>query len=76
LTSYAHVLRVALPRDEQRTLDQLIVELDQQEWSALRPALSALRQEQRQLQADLTLLQVQNAVLFVLVEREMTRNEG
>jgi hypothetical protein len=59
----------ALPADEQRTLDQLIAELEQQEWSALRPALDALRQEQSQLQADLGHLQAQNAVLSALTER-------
>jgi chromosome segregation ATPase len=59
----------ALPPDEQRTLDQLLAELEQQEWSALRPALDALRQEQGQLQADIGHLQVQNAVLAALAER-------
>ena len=36
---------------EQGALDQLLAELEQQEWSTLRPALDALRQEQGQLQA-------------------------
>jgi chromosome segregation ATPase len=59
----------ALTVDEQRALDQLLAELEQQEWSALRPALDALRQEQGQLQADLGHLQAQNAVLSALAER-------
>jgi hypothetical protein len=59
----------ALPPDEQRTLDRLLAELEQQEWSALRPALDALRQEQGQLQTDLGHLQAQNAVLSALTER-------
>ena len=59
----------ALPPDERRTLDQLLAELEQQEWNVLRPALDALRQEQGQLQADLGHLQAQNAVLSALTER-------
>ncbi|HEU5099509.1 MAG TPA: hypothetical protein VFU22_10850 [Roseiflexaceae bacterium] len=59
----------ALAPDEQRALDQLLAELEQHEWSALRPALDALRQEQGQLQADLGHLQAQNAVLSALTER-------
>ena len=59
----------ALPPDEQRTLDQLLAELEQQEWSALRPALYALREEQGQLQTELGHLQAQNAVLAALAER-------
>jgi hypothetical protein len=55
--------------DEQRALDQLLAELEHQEWTALRPALDALRQEQGQLQADLGHLQAQNAVLSALTER-------
>src|SRR5689334_12063025 len=59
----------ALAPNEQRTLDQLLAELEQQEWSALRPALDAVRQEQSQLQIDLSHLQGQNAVLSALTER-------
>ncbi len=59
----------ALPSGEQRALDQLLAELEQQEWSVLRPALDALRQEQGQLQADLGHLQAQNAILSALTER-------
>jgi len=59
----------ALPPDEQCTLDQLLAELEQPEWTALRPALYALRQEQGQLQADLGHLQAQNAVVAALTER-------
>src|SRR4051794_264147 len=59
----------ALTADEQRTLEQLLAEIEQQEWSALRPALDAVRQEQRQLQGDLGHLQAQNAVLSALAER-------
>ena len=65
--------RSGLPPDEQRTLDQLLAALEQQEWSALRPALDGLRQEQGQLQAGLTHLQAQNAVLATLIERVIAR---
>jgi len=61
--------RGELTTDEQRTLDQLLAELEQQEWTALRPALDALRQEQSQLHADLGHLQTQNALLAALTER-------
>jgi hypothetical protein len=59
----------ALAIDEQRTLDQLLAELEQQEWSELRPALEVLRQDQVLLQAELGHLQAQNAVLSALTER-------
>jgi hypothetical protein len=59
----------ALAIDEQRTLDQLLAELEQQEWSVLRPALEVLRQDQGQLQAELGHIQAQNAVLSALTER-------
>jgi len=59
----------ALTADEQRTLDQLFAELEQQEWSALRPALDALRKDQGQFQTDLGHIQAQNAVLSALAER-------
>lgn len=58
----------ALPPDKQRTLNQLLAELEQQEWGVLRPALDALRQEQGQLRTDLSHLQAQNAVLSALTE--------
>ncbi len=58
-----------LTADEQRTLDQLVYELEQQEWIALRPALDRFRDEQRQLQDDLGQLQAQNAILSALAAR-------
>ena len=59
----------SLPLDEQQTLDQLLHELEQQEWITLRPALDRLRQDQAQIQNNLSQLQAQNAVLSALVER-------
>jgi hypothetical protein len=58
-----------LPADEQHSLDQLLAELEQQEWSVLRPALDTMREEQGQLQTELGHLQTQNAVLSALTER-------
>jgi hypothetical protein len=48
---------------DQQTLDQLLHELEQDEWSAPRPALDALRQEQDQLQAALGRVQAQHVLL-------------
>ena len=61
--------RGGLTAGDQRSLDQLLADLEQQEWSRLRSALDSLRQEQGQLQADLGHLQAQNAVLSALIER-------
>ena len=58
-----------LSADEQRTLDHLLHEVEQHEWSALRPELNLLRQEQGRLGADLSHLQTQNAILAALAER-------
>src|SRR5690348_16709458 len=54
---------------EQQMLDQLLHELEQDEWTALRPALDALRRGQGQLQADLGRIQAQNAILAALTAR-------
>jgi hypothetical protein len=59
----------ALASDEQQILDQLLAELEQQEWAALRPTLDTLRTEQAHLQADLGHLLSQNAVPAALAER-------
>jgi chromosome segregation ATPase len=58
-----------LAADEQQVLDRLVLELEQAEWAALRPALSQLRREQEDLQADLSQVHTQNAVVAALVER-------
>ena len=55
--------------EEQQLLDQLVSELEQQEWILLRPALDQLRHDQTELQANLSQLQAQNAVLAALAER-------
>ncbi len=58
-----------LTDDEQRVLEQLLSELEQAEWTTLRPALDQQRREQGQLQAELARVQTRNAVLAALTER-------
>jgi hypothetical protein len=58
-----------LTADEQQTLERLVHDLEHAEWTTLRPELSRLRQEQGQLQADLSQLEVQNATLAALGDR-------
>jgi hypothetical protein len=55
--------------DDQQVLDELLHELEQEEWAAVRPALSEFRRDQEALQAGLGRLQAQNAVLAALAER-------
>ncbi len=58
-----------LTAEEQRMLDLLLLDLEQAEWAALRPALSRLRSEQEDLRVDLGQVQARNAVLISLAER-------
>jgi hypothetical protein len=58
-----------LTEADQHALDQLISELEQMEWNALRPALERYRGEQEQLQAALGPVQLQNTLLKALLER-------
>ncbi|MCI0487046.1 MAG: hypothetical protein L0229_10655 [Blastocatellia bacterium] len=60
----------ALTDGERRTLEQLLYELEQEEWNSLRPALDRMRQEQAQLQEKRASLQTQNALLAALAERQ------
>jgi len=59
----------ALTAEEQRMLDRLLLDLEQAEWAALRPALSRFRSEQEDLRVDLGQVQARNAVLTSLAER-------
>jgi hypothetical protein len=61
--------REALDAEEQRELSQLLHELEQEEWIALRPGLDSLLREQQQLQSRLGERETQNAVLQALSER-------
>jgi hypothetical protein len=57
-----------LPKEQQQ-LDELLDELEQEEWAALRPVLEAQRQEQQQLQAELDQIRAINAALSALEKR-------
>lgn len=59
-----------LTPDESQQLSQLLHELEQEEWQALRPALQRMRDEQSQLQQEKATLQAQNAVLAAIAERQ------
>jgi len=60
----------ALLTDEERqTLEQLLHEIEQQEWAVLHPALERLHQEQKQLQEEYGRLRTDNAILAALAER-------
>jgi hypothetical protein len=58
-----------LTADDQRLLEALLYELEQAEWTALRPALSGLRDDQKTLAADVSRLRAQNAVVAALADR-------
>jgi uncharacterized coiled-coil DUF342 family protein len=60
--------RALLP-EEQKQLDGLLHELEECEWTALRPGLEAQRYEQQQLQAELDQVHAQNEALAVLADR-------
>jgi hypothetical protein len=59
-----------LTEGENQQLSQLLHELEQEEWQALRPALQQMRDEQSQLQQEKATLQAQNAVLAAIAERQ------
>ena len=61
--------RGVLNAKDKLALDQLRWDLEQDEWQALRPALSRLREEQGELEAEVGQLQIQNSVLAGLAER-------
>lgn len=60
--------KAALTEDERREMEQLLSEIECEEWTALRPGLDSLLREQ-QLRARLSELQTQNAVVGALAER-------
>jgi hypothetical protein len=60
---------------DQQTLDQLLQDLEQDQWSALRPALVALRQEQGQLQTALGGVQAQHVLLSTQHQALLARRE-
>lgn len=69
----------ALTDEERKTLEQLLYEMDQEEWRALGPELERLRQEQGQLQLQCSSTRTQNTVLTAIAERQadlMARAKG
>ncbi len=58
-----------LSLDEQKILDQLIAELEEDEWATFQPVLSQHRETQQKFQADLQQLQEQNTALASLADR-------
>src|SRR4051794_2916604 len=61
--------RGLMTAEQQERLDQLVHDLEQQEWQRLRPALDASLQEQQRLQSQIGRVRMQNAILAALVER-------
>ena len=59
----------SLTSDERQSLEQLLHEIEQQEWGILHPALERMHQEQKQLQEQYGRLRTENAVLAALAER-------
>jgi hypothetical protein len=58
-----------LTDEERRVLEQLLHEIEQEEWATLQPALERLRQEQKQLQEEYGRLRTENTILAALAER-------
>lgn len=58
-----HELESALTDEENRTLEQLLYELEQEEWQSVRPSLGRLRDEQAELQQTLGQTETRNAIL-------------
>jgi chromosome segregation ATPase len=59
----------SLTDEEHQALEQLLHEMEQEEWARLRPALERLRQEQKRLQEEYGRLRAKNAVLATLAEQ-------
>ncbi len=60
----------ALTDEEKRTLEQLLYELEQEEWQRVGPALERLRDEQAELQRSLGQTETQNALLSAISSRQ------
>jgi chromosome segregation ATPase len=58
-----------LTGEEREALEQLLHEIEQEEWATLQPTLGRLRQEQKQLQEECGRLRTANAILAALAER-------
>lgn len=58
-----------LSDDDGRTLEQLLHELEQEEWNALHPALDRLGQQQTDIERQCDDARAQNAALSAIAER-------
>lgn len=60
----------ALTNAEKQIFEQLLLDLEQEEWRILNPALERLNEEQRQLRQQLGQIQTKNAILTALAARQ------
>ncbi|MEW6210531.1 MAG: hypothetical protein AB1631_19355 [Acidobacteriota bacterium] len=60
----------ALSDDDRLMLDQLISELEQEEWAALRPALDRLGKQQTDIERECDEARAQNAELAAIAQRQ------
>ena len=60
----------ALIDEEHRALEQLLYELEQEEWQTLSPSLERLRDEQAELGQKLSQNETQNAMLAAIGSRQ------
>jgi len=58
-----------LTESDSRELENLLFELEQEEWGLLRPALASLREKQQAYGAEAARLGSKNALSAVLIER-------
>lgn len=59
-----------LTSEEEKALAKLLSELEQEEWQMLTPALEREREEQSNLQTEISRTETQNAVLSALASRQ------
>ena len=59
-----------LTAEEMRALEDLLYELEQEEWETLSPALDHMRQQQVELQKNVGQVKMQNAVLEAITSRQ------
>ncbi len=63
-------LQNSLTAEENYTLEKLLSELEQEEWQILNPALEREREEQSELQNEISRAETQNAVLTAIASRQ------
>ena len=59
-----------LTQEDESTLQHLLSELEQDEWTTLSPAFTRLRHEQTQLQEECGRLRLHNPILAALAQRQ------